>query len=710
MAAAFLTTFSGETWPMFTVDDGNDGTSIPVLFEDLSFVNGTDRVVVSKEDVDFDTILATGNQGVVAHSLGTLEIRTSVLTGNASTGDGGAVVVTNGNLIVAGDLAPNAYGYTLITGNSTTASGGNGGGISFSDSVGGNTLSLNKVIISGNQAPAGTADGGGIYISGNGGAVPATQTVATIQDSVISGNSTTGSNSEGAGIFTKDADVTLTGAIISLNKSLGTNSMGGGIFLSGGSLTVENSADSSSLITQNSTYGNSASGGGIANIGGDVTLNQVTISRNTTSGSNTHGAGIFSVGGNLTLNGTTVTQNRSDAAGFNGGGIFSLTNLTGTQKTSIINSTISGNEASFRGGGVFNAGGLMEIKYSTITNNSVPFFGHGGGVASVGNSGTTLTEVRSSIIAGNFSTADTVNPNSDVEAVSGLSNSFTSLGYNVIGKGLPLALNAFTQTGDQASIIDPGLGPLTFNKGPTATHALLPTSPAINAGDPNAVAGVGNVPGVDQQGLNRVQLGRIDVGAFESDLPPALATTAADFDNDNDVDGSDFLAWQRGFGQSSPTAGDANDDGSVNGADLTIWEADYGTGSTVALAAATSGSSFQEILGTPLEPLSSAPVLVESSVGLAEESEEVEASAGSQFLPGLSLSTVDVSLSTATPTLVAMDANATEERDLLFADFAELAVAGDYGDMAFEPFETEELEEDELEFSLEDQVFALLGS
>jgi hypothetical protein len=53
----------------------------------------------------------------------------------------------------------------------------------------------------------------------------------------------------------------------------------------------------------------------------------------------------------------------------------------------------------------------------------------------------------------------------------------------------------------------------------------------------------------------------------------------ADFDSDNDVDGDDFLAWQRGFGSGSPTLadGDANGDGMVDGADLAAWEQQYGS-------------------------------------------------------------------------------------------------------------------------------------
>ncbi len=54
----------------------------------------------------------------------------------------------------------------------------------------------------------------------------------------------------------------------------------------------------------------------------------------------------------------------------------------------------------------------------------------------------------------------------------------------------------------------------------------------------------------------------------------------ADFDADGDVDGSDFLIWQRGFGTSSGI-GDANNDLFTNGADLTIWEQQYGSSQSI---------------------------------------------------------------------------------------------------------------------------------
>jgi hypothetical protein len=61
---------------------------------------------------------------------------------------------------------------------------------------------------------------------------------------------------------------------------------------------------------------------------------------------------------------------------------------------------------------------------------------------------------------------------------------------------------------------------------------------------------------------------------------PVIATPPggyADFDADGDVDGADFLAWQRGAGLGAPTPmqGDATSDGSVDGADLAVWRTQF---------------------------------------------------------------------------------------------------------------------------------------
>jgi hypothetical protein len=89
------------------------------------------------------------------------------------------------------------------------------------------------------------------------------------------------------------------------------------------------------------------------------------------------------------------------------------------------------------------------------------------------------------------------------------SGTVTSHGYNLSsddGGGY------LTGPGDQINT-DPLLGPLQDNGGPTLTHALLPGSPAINAGDPNFTL----PPVYDQRGPNfyRVRDTNIDIGSFE---------------------------------------------------------------------------------------------------------------------------------------------------------------------------------------------------
>lgn len=56
---------------------------------------------------------------------------------------------------------------------------------------------------------------------------------------------------------------------------------------------------------------------------------------------------------------------------------------------------------------------------------------------------------------------------------------------------------------------------------------------------------------------------------------------SADFDDDGDVDGADFLTWQRGFGIESTFAlGDANSSDMVDTNDLAVWNEQFGQSAT----------------------------------------------------------------------------------------------------------------------------------
>jgi hypothetical protein len=103
-----------------------------------------------------------------------------------------------------------------------------------------------------------------------------------------------------------------------------------------------------------------------------------------------------------------------------------------------------------------------------------------------------------------------------------------SQGHNLVGIGASLSnfnYNFIQGVGDQIgnffSPINPQLGTLTNNGGPTPTMALLPGSPAIDAGDSTI-----GTP-TDQRGFVRINNGASDIGAFETQSPNVAVTSTA---------------------------------------------------------------------------------------------------------------------------------------------------------------------------------------
>ncbi|MEC4868037.1 MAG: right-handed parallel beta-helix repeat-containing protein, partial [Jaaginema sp. PMC 1078.18] len=231
---------------------------------------------------------------------------------------------------------------------------------------------------------------------------------------------------------------------------------------------------------------------------GALTLTNSTVSGNQAAGS---GGGIFSNGA-LTLTNSTVSGNQ--AAG-SGGGIFSNGALT------LTNSTVSGNSAANNGGGVWSyAGGT--ITNSTITNNIADSdannTGDGGGIFRYGGTFT----IRNSIIAGNFdrSPAGNIHPDVSGDNINGDAN-------NLIGDATGATGTSTIGTGSDRTFATAGitninqvLAPLANNGGSTQTHALVPGSAALDAGN-NA-----NAPaGTDQRGATRIFNNTVDIGAVE---------------------------------------------------------------------------------------------------------------------------------------------------------------------------------------------------
>jgi hypothetical protein len=90
-----------------------------------------------------------------------------------------------------------------------------------------------------------------------------------------------------------------------------------------------------------------------------------------------------------------------------------------------------------------------------------------------------------------------------------------------------------------------------------------------------------------------VQGGDLIVGSVDYFTPD----TFADFDVDGDVDGRDFLVWQRGYGLTGTATlsdGDADFDGDVDGADLAHWQSAYGSATFLHAASQAAGQSVPE--------------------------------------------------------------------------------------------------------------------
>jgi Ca2+-binding RTX toxin-like protein len=236
-------------------------------------------------------------------------------------------------------------------------------------------------------------------------------------------------------------------------------------------------------------------GGGVNN-NGKLSISNSILKENSAS----FGGGIFnsSVGTIERITSSTISGNSGLQFG---GGIF---NQSSGEIKDITNSTIGNNSAITAGAGIFNqTNGKIAITSSTISTNNAY---HGGGIYN--EEGT--IKAKNTIIAGNIASFVP-------DFVSTPNSTFISGGHNLIGTAI---------TGTIASDIinpNPKLGTLQNNGGTTLTMALLPGSPAINAGDNT------NPPTTDQRGSDRIFDGILDIGAYESRIAVVTGTN----NNDN---------------------------------------------------------------------------------------------------------------------------------------------------------------------------------
>ncbi len=290
-----------------------------------------------------------------------------------------------------------------------------------------------------------------------------------------------------------------------MNVSLSGMTIANGIdhgILSEGILTVDGCTIANNL--------GDSQGGGILNELGRLKVNNSTLTGNSAA----NGGGIFNAaGGSLGLgivavNNSTLAANTANR----GAGIYSGTG----DAVTMINSTISGNSAAIDGGGLYLDASTATLSYVTLANNranTANSAGVGGGIRNIPS--IFAVHLDHSIVAGNWNLGAVSTTPDDVAGQVDPASLFNLIGWGAGMTGISTGSNG-NRVGSTTRI-DPLLGPLQNNGGPTMTQALLPGSPAIDKGiNPNP-------PATDQRGCPRVANFVSDLGAYEVQVPMANA-------------------------------------------------------------------------------------------------------------------------------------------------------------------------------------------
>jgi len=496
------------------------------LFQSVAGTVTIERVAVEGSSAMTGGAIAQAD-GALAISDATFEANTAASGGAVAQGGTGALTVTNSTFTSnvatggnAGGLGTATTGPVTITGCTFSSNVATMGGAGIY-ALGTSALSVTACTITGNDAlPSGS--GGGILYNG-----PATATVTDTK--VLANRALNGGGAVLAGTgavqisnseFSDNVGVSNPGAGLSASASMGVTIQnttarrnvnlvgpGGGIVAAGANVAVTDVE-----VAENSAVG----GGGLMASGATVTLTRVRALRN--SGSNSSGGGIQimgttavvsdstidgNVGGSLgggllasvtslDLTGSTVSNNRCVGSSIGGG-----LSIFVTAPSTLTNVTISGNVSDSSGGGMYSTGDITfrNVTWADNASSALTMLYHNVGTATL----------VSSILTGG-----------PAESGCGGAGTIVSGGFNIDSSGLC----GLTAPSDR--VVDPQLGPLADNGGPTLTHLPAPSSPAIDGGNP-----VG-CPATDQRGQTRPTDGNgdgsaaCDVGAVEFlDLCPS---------------------------------------------------------------------------------------------------------------------------------------------------------------------------------------------
>jgi uncharacterized repeat protein (TIGR01451 family)/CSLREA domain-containing protein len=407
---------------------------------------------------------------------GTVSISGSVLNDNSTWDYGGviyagstAVSTSITNSTVSGNSADDPGGALYVDAGSVTLSGDTltnnlsgddgGGGALYDDEGGANAG--NPVSITGSTLDDNTGQGGG-------GALYLNQTGATtISDSTFDGDQ--GGDSEGGAVAATVTNVSISGSTFDNDSG----SEGGALYLVGTSPTAVQSITGSTFADDAAFNSSSGIGGAVADEEGNLNLAGSTFTGNSATANG--GALFYGSDDGLALTNDTFNGNQS----YEGGAVY-MAGTASTGTVAFLNDTIARNDA-YEGGGIAFPENVNSIKNTIVADNSASSGSSGGG------------DCYDSSATDNAHSAD--------------------VGGNIDSDG---SCFSDSVTGDQTGV-NPELGPLASNGGPTETDALVPNSPAIG----KAIAGC---PSTDQRGVARPSA--CDVGAFQT-AASALAITVS---------------------------------------------------------------------------------------------------------------------------------------------------------------------------------------
>jgi hypothetical protein len=443
------------------------------------------------------TVSNTNDNAVApAPNAGTGTLRQAIIDSNAAGGSNTIVFAAG----VAGQITLGGLGQLPITASVgiqgpgagvITVTGNNTSRIFFSNTAGLN-IGIAGLTLTGGKAT-------GAFPTGNGGAIQENGDNLTLNSCTLTGNkaaNTTGFGGGGGALYAQNGSLTVTNCTITNNTV--SIRRGGGICAINCPVTIQNST-----ITGNDVFTGSADPGG--------------------------GGGLFLKGtGVKTIQGCNISGNNANY----GGGVYFKNAPAGS---SMQNCTLSGNKASFNamgnpysggGGAVLLYLGTLTIENCTISGNTAPktqgggikvkddTYNYPGGVHGPGLLPATLTLV-STIVSGN---SDVSGPN-EIQRYNNplvIINASNDLFQTAPTAGTINGTNTANITG-----LNPMLGPLQNNGGPTFTEALPANSPAIDMGsNPANLA-------TDQRGpgFSRTSGAATDIGAFEFQvLPPAITS------------------------------------------------------------------------------------------------------------------------------------------------------------------------------------------